>query len=268
MKNFLFAVSILISITIVSCSDSGTGPDPTNEETPTYNVSVSVNPSDGGSISPSADSTYEDGEQIELEANPNDGYLFTGWSGDIDSTKNNPLSLTVDQNYSIKANFELKNYELTINTKGEGSVSEEVLEQKSKDYEYGTVVQLTASPAEGYKFVEWQGDVTGTENPKEITIDNPKSVTAIFEKKTFPLTINISGNGTVTRNPDQTEYKYGALVDLSTTPETDWEFETWDGDTVSTSKLITVRMDSAITVTAVFNNTTFAGGNGSDAYPF
>ena len=45
--------------------------------------------------------------------------------------------------------------------------------------------------------MEWKGDVTGTENPTQITIDKAKAVTAVFVKKQYPLTIEIEGEGTV-----------------------------------------------------------------------
>ena len=45
--------------------------------------------------------------------------------------------------------------------------------------------------------IEWTGDLTGTESPKEITIDKAKNVTAVFIKKQYPLTVEIKGEGTV-----------------------------------------------------------------------
>ncbi|WP_069129909.1 InlB B-repeat-containing protein [Rhodohalobacter halophilus] len=266
MRQLLFAFILLFSISIISCSDSGTGPN--NEDTTTYSVSVDISPSEAGSISPSAEDDYEEGEEIELQANPNDGYVFTEWSGDIEST-DNPHSLTVDQDYNITANFEIKSYELTINKEGEGSVNERIVQQKSTEYDHGTVVELTAEPQEGYEFVEWQGDLSGTENPSQITIDNPKEVTAVFEVATYPLSIEVSGEGSVAVTPDQEEYEYGTEVELLAEPSSsDWEFESWDGDTTSTNNPITVSIDSTINIDALFTHSIFAGGNGSEANPF
>ena len=44
-------------------------------------------------------------------------------------------------------------------------------------------MELTATPSSGWKFKQWSGDLTGTDNPKEISIDKPKTVTAIFEEQ-------------------------------------------------------------------------------------
>ena len=47
----------------------------------------------------------------------------------------------------------------------------------------GTIVELTAIPNVKWEFKEWAGDLTGTDNPKEIIWDNSKTITAIFEEQ-------------------------------------------------------------------------------------
>ena len=44
----------------------------------------------------------------------------------------------------------------------------------------GEAVKLTALPAPGWEFAGWGGDVTGTANPADLTMDGHKSVTANF----------------------------------------------------------------------------------------
>ena len=66
----------------------------------------------------------------------------------------------------------------------------------------GTIVELTATPNVEYEFKEWAGDLTGTDNPKEIILDNSKTITAVFVNKN-ELRIesqyaNISDHGYVT----------------------------------------------------------------------
>ncbi len=112
----------LISVSLLSCG-GGNEPTPTGGgETTFHDVSVSVDPSGAGTIAPSADDSYEDGETISLQAEAAEEYLFVGWSGDAEST-DNPLSLTVDKDYTLAANFELKTYERAVSREGEGSVS-------------------------------------------------------------------------------------------------------------------------------------------------
>lgn len=177
-------------------------------------------PPNAGRITQPGDSSYEEDKEIELQAQANDAYVFTHWSGDIDSTASNSLSLTVDQGYALDVYFKKKTYDLTTSTEGEGSVSEHKLEQKSKECEHGTVVELTANPSEGSKFVEWKG----TDNPTLITVKDTKEVTVVFKKKSYALTINTTGNGSVTKTLDQQEYAYNSTVHLEATPATGYRF--------------------------------------------
>ncbi len=263
MRNLILSFFLLCLITFISCGDSATGPDPGNNgngEGQTYSVEVTANPSGGGTVSPSASETYQEGEEIEIQADPNEEYLFTNWTGDVEGS-DNPLSLTVDQDYSITANFEVKNYELTVNTEGEGTVSESVLNQKSKDYEHGTVVELTANPADGWTFVEWQGDTTGTENPAQITVDGAKEVTAVFEKKSYQLKVNTNGEGAVSESiiqQKQKDYEFGTVVEMEANPANGWEFVKWQGEVTGSENPSQITIDSPKEVTAVFEKKNYS----------
>ena len=276
MKRLLIPLTLLITLSIyaVSCGDdsSPTGPDTddTEQQTETYSVTVETTPSDGGTVSPSLEESYEEGTDIQLLANPSDEYVFTGWSGDMEGSVN-PLPLTVSQDFNITANFELKEYDLTVNTEGEGSVTENVLEAKSKQYEHGTAVELVATPAEGYRFAEWEGDVTGTDNPAEITVEDEKEVTAVFEKKEYPLTVNIAGDGAVWEDVIQaktTDYEYGAVVELTANPADGWYFTEWEGELNGDRNPNRITVEDTTDVTAVFERESHSldvetDGNGS-----
>jgi hypothetical protein len=66
---------------------------------------------------------------------------------------------------------------LDITLVGSGSVA---LAPDPPSY-YGTYDTLTAIPDTGYQFVQWSGDLTGTENPAVLFMDYDKDVTATFE---------------------------------------------------------------------------------------
>ena len=87
------------TLSSASC-DGGGGPDPEY-----YSLSVSSNPGNGGSVSASpSGSTYLEGTQVTLTANPASGYNFVGWSGDA-SGSTSTISVTMNGNKNITALF-------------------------------------------------------------------------------------------------------------------------------------------------------------------
>jgi hypothetical protein len=62
-----------------------------------------------------------------------------------------------------------------VTTNGNGTV-----EPSSGTYEAGESVVLTATPAEGYRFDRWEGDLTGSENPATIVMQSNRNVIAVF----------------------------------------------------------------------------------------
>ncbi len=48
-------------------------------------------------------------------------------------------------------------------------------------YDSNTVVQLTATPDHGYRFLRWSGDVSGTDNPMNVTVTGTLYITAEYE---------------------------------------------------------------------------------------
>ena len=59
-------------------------------------------------------------------------------------------------------------------------------------YSSGAVVTLTATPAAGWTFAGWSGDLTGSANPQALTIDANKAVTATFTATVAPLAPEVS----------------------------------------------------------------------------
>lgn len=68
---------------------------------PEYALQLTSN--GGGTVSPTQ-GVYQEGSTVTIEAESNAGYVFTGWSGDATGTEN-PLTLTIDEDKSIIANF-------------------------------------------------------------------------------------------------------------------------------------------------------------------
>ena len=220
-----------------------------------YTLTTSANPSDGGTVSPSTQQ-YDEGKTATITATASSEYLFQSWSGAIGSS--NSTSVVMNSDKSVIANFVKKKYALTTTVEGEGTVTEKVIKAgAATDYNSGTIVELTAVPSGEWLFVEWKGDVTGTENPTQITIDKAKSVTAVFVKKQYPLTIEIEGEGTVKEEVIKqglaTDYNSGTIVELTAEPTGDWQFVEWTGDITSTENPVQITIDNAKTVKARFH---------------
>ena len=143
-----------------------------------YTLTISSN--DGGEVS-SPGGSYNEGSSVTITAIPNSKYLFENWSN---GSTENPLTITINQNLSLTANFVKKKYPLTINIQGEGTVKEEIVSSaKSTDptkYNSGTTVRLTADPIGDWVFEEWTGSVTETTKEITITLDEPKTVNVRF----------------------------------------------------------------------------------------
>jgi hypothetical protein len=54
-------------------------------------------------------------------------------------------------------------------------------------YDPGTPVSLTPKPASGYAFEGWSGDLSGSDNPKSVTVSAPMSVGATFKDVQGPV---------------------------------------------------------------------------------
>ena len=169
----MFKLKFLLFFSLlVSCS----------KEPVLFQIDFVSQPQNGGSINLNS-SSYNEGEILKLEAIPSENYSFDFWSGDLNSNQS-LADLNVDSNKTVIANFSKKKFEVNITIEGQGKVSKRLIKSGSKnDYSYGSVVEILASPDNGWSFVEWQGDIeNNTTNPVHINIDSEKNITAIFKK--------------------------------------------------------------------------------------
>ncbi len=228
-----------------------------------YTLTIQSNPVEGGTFSPTSPQDYEPGSAAIISATPSAEYVFDGWTGSV-TTSDQSFSMTMDANKSLTANFIKKQYPLTITTQGEGTVSENLIKAGvATDYTSGSIIELTANPSAEWVFSEWKGDLTGTENPKQITIDKPKTVTAVFVKKQYTLTITIDGPGAVKINggnasssTTETLFDSGTVVELEASSDSCSGFEEWSGnnnDNQKNQNPIQITMDADKNITAKFN---------------
>ncbi len=144
-----------------------------------------INAEEGGTTDPEPDTyTYPEGEEVDVEAVPDEGYVFVEWTGDVPEgeEEEEEITITMDSDKEITAHFEeeVEMYTLTVNIDGEGTVE---IDPDQDEYEEGTEVTLTATPDEDWEFVEWTGDYESEEEEITVTMDDDKTITAVFEEE-------------------------------------------------------------------------------------
>lgn len=142
-----------------------------------YTISVSANPSEGGTVS--GGGTYNYGSSCTLTATPATGYSFVRWTKNGSQVSTNPsYSFTVTGNASYVAVFSLNSYTISVsaNPSAGGTVS------GGGTYDYGSSCTLTATSATGYSFVNWteNGEVASTEATYSFTVTRDKNLVANF----------------------------------------------------------------------------------------
>ena len=89
-------ISLLSIALFIACSE---------DTTTMYNLTVSSNPTGGGTINPSS-GEYEEGTDVTLRANSNTYYEFDKWSGSASGSEST-LKITMDSDKNIVGNFKL-----------------------------------------------------------------------------------------------------------------------------------------------------------------
>lgn len=141
---------------------------------PPVQYSLSTEAGSGGSVSQG--NVFNAGTWATVTATPDAIHDFAGWTGDAGGAAN-PLSVLMDRNRTVRANFSLRSFALTTAAGTGGSVT------PGGSYPYGSIVTLTALADATHRFLGWAGDATGTSPSVALTIDGPKSVQAVFADK-------------------------------------------------------------------------------------
>lgn len=212
----------------------------------------------GGSVTEPGEGlfTYEIGTLVNLIATPDElGWAFDSWTGNVDNPSSATTTITMNDNEVIVANFHsVPTHVLTVDSTAGGSVTEPG--EGPFHYNEGTVVNLTATPEEGWALDGWTGDVAAPSSATTtITMNEDESVTASFyEVPIYHLAVGSTIGGSVTEPGEGVfDYYAGTMVNLTAVPDTGWAFDGWVGNVVDPSSPATViTMNQNELVTAKF----------------
>jgi len=154
---------------------------------------------------------------------------------------------------------EITEYTLTISSTEGGAVT--TPGEGVFTYNDGEKVNLAAIPDEGYRFINWTGDVGEIADVEDstttITMKNDYSITATFVVKQYSLVIYSIEGGSVT-TPGENAYSYnkGEVVNLVAVADEGYVFINWTGDIGTVADInaasTTITMNGGYSITASF----------------
>ncbi|NBD35804.1 MAG: hypothetical protein GVY30_07370, partial [Chloroflexi bacterium] len=122
---------------------------------------------------------------------------------------------------------------------------------------HGDDITFTITPEAGQHIVDVQVDggsvgAVETYTFRHVTADH--TISAVFaQNEEHALTVEVVGDGAVTRAPNQDTYLHGEVVTLTAEPATDWQFDGWSGDLSGAANPAQVTMDADKDITATFS---------------
>ncbi len=222
-----------------------------------YTVSVSANPTEGGTVE--GGGTFNQGTSCTVSATANEGYDFINWTegGTVVSTNAN-YTFNVTANRTLVANFEqqIQTYTITAtaNPTNGGTVT------GAGTFNQGESCTLQATPAAGYTFVRWtkNGQQVSTNAQYTFTVSETASYVAHFQVQTYTITAtaNPTNGGTVTGGGT---FNYNASCTLTATPASGYTFLRWtkNGQQVSTNAQYTFTVTETASYVAHFQAQSF-----------
>ena len=105
----------------------------------------------------------------------------------------------------------------------------------SGDYAAGTQITLTATPAEGYEFINWtkyaypQGEEVSTDATYTFTVSEDISLIAYFTPKDYQVNYELNQGSWVTGYIAPDFYTYGVGVTLPTANDVEYFYHTFEG---------------------------------------
>lgn len=213
-----------------------------------YTLTVNANDNAMGSVS--GGGSYDYNATATLTATPNSGYHFVQWQ---DGITDNPRTVTVTANATYTATFEanapIVNYH-SVSVSTADATMGSVSSTHSGSVEENTQVTVTATPATGHHFVQWQygAGQTSTANPYTFTLTGDITLNALFAADTYTLTATSSSNtmGSVSGGG---EYTYGATATLYATPNSGYHFVQWQDGNTDNPRIVTVTANATYTAT-------------------
>ena len=194
-----------------------------------------------------------------VEAVPDPGYRFVKW--DDNKTDNPRTEVNVTESKTYTAQFEVITYAVTLKHEGNGTLSisgyDETMLQSVPE---GTVLTAVATPETGWKLKSLTAGTQDISSDGKFTVTADVEVKAVFEPKTFAVTLKKEGEGelkiTGIEEDKLNAVPEGTKLTAVATPKTGWKLKSLTAGTqdISSDGKFTVTAD--VEVKAVFVKST------------
>ena len=202
------------------------------------------------------------GTAATLQAMPEAGYRFAGWSGSCAGAE--PLcSVKVEEDVLVGAQF-VKTVAVSAQWTGSGTLAAAGQAPCAAACDWhpdvGAELTLMATPAEGWRFADWGGACAGNEARCVLKAETDQTVTAAFVQ-VFPVHLVSGAGGTVEGLPEgpgdcavgcDRTVDAGTALTLQALPAPSYRFTGWTGACQGQEAHCTVTAKAAFTVGATF----------------
>ena len=213
-----------------------------------FSITTSSNPTAGGTTS--GGNIYDSGASATVTAIPATGYRFVNWTeGGSPVSVNASYTFTVSTSRTLSANF-IQIYNIsTISSPTTGGTT-----TGGGIYDSGASATVTATPATGYRFVNWTegGSPVATSASYNFTVSAVRTLTANFiQIYSIAISSNPTTGGTTAGGGI---YDVGATAILLATPAAGYRFVNWTegGTSVSAIASYTFTVSSSRSLVANF----------------
>lgn len=259
---------------VADCNDGSVTMSAARNCVATFNLiqhTLTITQAGNGNGTVSGAGTYNFGSTATVTATANQGSTFAGWSGP-NGTECATGSVNMVADKSCTATFTLQALQVAVTKAGNGSGT--VTSSPAgidcgaicqANYNFGTVVALTAAATNGSTFSGWSGDADCADG--SVTVNAARNCTATFTLNQHTLTISQAGTGSGTVSGAGT-YNFGAVATVTATANTGSTFGGWSGPngTECATGPVTMNANKSCTATFTLNQETLTitqEGNGN-----
>ena len=198
------------------------------------------------------------GTELTITATPDEGYELTELTANRYSILHSN-KIVVNEDLIIKAVFKEKTYRVSLDRSGEGALYVSGADDLDA-VKFGTELTITADPAEGYELTKLTANDKNVLDTKKVVVNEDMIIRAIFSKKTFKVSLEKHGKGTLRAvgADDLNAVPYGTELTIVATPDEGSELTSLvaGGINIIETKKVTIKKETIIE--AVFTTQSFA----------